>query len=48
MFAWTVHGFGEGSINPVIHSLHDLKELPEAMALIANRQIYGKVVFKVV
>jgi NADPH2:quinone reductase len=40
--------YGEGAIKPVIHSVYDLKELPEALKLIENRKSYGKVVIKVV
>jgi NADPH2:quinone reductase len=39
--------YDEGSIKPIIHSVHDLKDLPEALALIENRQSHGKVVMKV-
>jgi NADPH2:quinone reductase len=38
--------YAAGSIKPVIHSVHDLKDLPEALALIESRQSYGKVVLK--
>jgi len=40
--------YAGGSIKPVIHSVHELKDLPKALALIENRQSYGKVVIKVV
>jgi NADPH2:quinone reductase len=39
--------YAHGSIQPIIHSVHDLKNLPEALALIEKRQSYGKVVIKV-
>jgi NADPH2:quinone reductase len=39
--------YDEGLIKPVIHSVHDLKDLPDAMALIEKRRSYGKVVIKV-
>jgi NADPH2:quinone reductase len=39
--------YDEGSIKPIIHSVHDLKDLPEALALIENRQSYGKIVIAV-
>ena len=39
--------YAEGTIKPVIHSMHDLKDLPAALALIESRQSYGKVVIKV-
>ena len=37
----------ESSIKPIIHSVHGLKDLPEALELIENRQSYGKIVIKV-
>lgn len=39
--------YEEASVKPVIHSVHDLKDLPAALALIENRRSYGKVVMKV-
>jgi NADPH2:quinone reductase len=39
--------YDQGSIKPIIHSVHELKNLPEALALIENRRSYGKVVVKV-
>ena len=39
--------YAEGSIKPIIHSVHALKDLPAALELIENRKSYGKVVIKV-
>jgi NADPH2:quinone reductase len=39
--------YQEAPIKPIIHSVHDLKDLPAALALIENRRSYGKVVIKV-
>ena len=39
--------YAEGSVKPIIHSVHDLKNLPAALALIESRRSYGKVVVKV-
>lgn len=39
--------YDQGAIKPVIHSVHDLKDLPAALKLIENRKSYGKVVIKV-
>ena len=39
--------YEEGLIKPVIHSVHDLKDLPDVLALIEKRRSYGKVVVKV-
>ena len=39
--------YGEGAIKPIIHSVHDLKDLPEALKLIENRKSFGKIIIKV-
>ena len=39
--------YEEGLIKPVIHSVHDLKDLPDVLALIEKRRSYGKVVIKI-
>jgi NADPH2:quinone reductase len=39
--------YDQGSIKPIIHSMHDFKDLPDALTLIENRRSYGKVVIKV-
>ena len=39
--------YEKGSIKPVIHSVYELKDLPQALALIENRQSHGKVVIEV-
>ena len=39
--------YEKGSIKPVVHSVHELKDLPQALALIENRRSHGKVVIKV-
>jgi NADPH2:quinone reductase len=36
--------YADGAIKPVIHSVYDLKDLPEALKLIENRESYGKVI----
>jgi len=39
--------YDDGSIKPIIHSTHDLKDLPQALGLIEKRRSYGKVIVKV-